>query len=168
MSIVSSALDPSIAIVFSSQDIISGDVSVVEPGSVDNGDSDAIVGGTRKADVLLGGGGNDTLDGGRGNDRLNGQSGDDVMTGGRDNDTFVFGPGFGDDVIRDFDANARGGQDLLDVSALGVTAEDFDARVVIEDLGKNTLVTIGDHSILLLGVDGKGKQVITESDFLLS
>ena len=43
------------------------------------------------------------------------------MNGGAGNDTFVFGPGFGADTINGFDANPTGGQDLLDISDLGVT-----------------------------------------------
>ena len=57
--------------------------------------------------------GNDTLDGGAGNDTL---------IGGAGNDVFKFLAGFGQDTITDFDANPAGGQDLMDISALGITA----------------------------------------------
>ncbi len=99
--------------------------------------------GDRKANVLTGDTGDDILKGKGGNDTLTGGAGNDAMDGGNGDDTFVFGPGFGHDTIMlGFDANARGGQDLLDVSDLGITAGDFATKVVIEVLGNDTLVTI--------------------------
>ena len=89
------------------------------------------------------------------------------MNGGTDSDTFVFTAGFGNDVITGFDANAIGGQDLLDISALGITAATFAASVTIADLGNDTLVTIGGDSILLIGVTGTPPNSITQDDFSL-
>jgi Ca2+-binding RTX toxin-like protein len=89
------------------------------------------------------------------------------MNGGTDNDTFVFAAGFGNDVITGFDANPTGGQDLLDIGALGITAASFATDVIIADLGNDTLVTIGTDSILLLGVNGVGANAITQLDFIL-
>ncbi len=81
---------------------------------------------------------------------------------------FVFSSGFGHDTISGFDANpGGGGQDFLDLMAYDITSVDFADRVSIVDLGANTMVTIdGLDSILLLGVNGTGTNVITESDFL--
>ena len=155
------------------QDVIQGNVTVT-PGDGDVGN--AINGtsgndkldGTREADALNGKAGNDRLYGGRGNDTLNGGSGNDVMDGGSGNDTFVFQAGFGDDRIKSgFDANANGGQDLLDISDLGITEANFATSVAIFDVGRDTLVVIGDNSILLQGVSGSGSNAITQSDFLL-
>ena len=78
------------------------------------------------------------MSGGRGDDALNGGSGNDVMDGGNGDDTFVFAAGFGDDRIKDFDANANGGQDLLDISDLGITSANFATSVTINDLGRDT------------------------------
>jgi Ca2+-binding RTX toxin-like protein len=109
-------------------------------------------------DVLLGAGGNDTLTGGAGNDFLNGGGGNDV---------FVFGAaGFGSDTIQGFDSNPAGGQDLLDISGLGVTAASFAGQVSLTDLGADTLITIGGDSILLLGIGNPA--AIDASDFLLA
>jgi hypothetical protein len=83
------------------------------------------------------------------------------MDGGTGNDTFVFAPNFGQDVINGFDANPTGGQDILDVRGLGITA----ANVTITDLGNDTLVTIGTDSITLVGVNGVGANSITIDDF---
>ncbi len=77
----------------------------------------------------------------------------------------------GGDVIGDFDANPAGGQDLLNVVSFGLTAADFNAggRVVITDLGADTLVTIdGINSITLLNVSGTAPAVVTVADFVLA
>jgi hypothetical protein len=53
-------------------------------------------------------------------------------------------PAFGNDLIGDFDAVGAGTlatQDLLDLSALGVTSANFGAHVVITDLGNDMLIT---------------------------
>ena len=126
--------------------------------------------------VVTGGAGIDTLNGGAGNDILDGGAGNDIMNGGSGNDTFVFAPGFGSDVIGGFDANPAGGQDRLDLSALGITAANFADSVVITDLGANTLVEIDvdglgtvTGSILLQGVNGAGANTITQQqDFILA
>jgi Ca2+-binding RTX toxin-like protein len=117
------------------------------------------------ADTLIGNGGVDSLTGGAGADILIGGAGNDVMNGGTENDTFVFAAGFGNDTISQFDANATRGQDLLDVSGLGITATNFAASVTITDLGADTLVTIGADSITLLGVNGVGANTIAIDDF---
>jgi Ca2+-binding RTX toxin-like protein len=142
-----------------------------------NGLGNVITGGTG-TNILSGGGGSDTLignvgvdslTGGDGADILIGGAGNDVMNGGTGADTFVFAAGFGNDVISGFDANPTGGQDLLDVSALGVDADNFAARVSIADLGADTLVMIdGTDSILLQGVNGVGANIITQQDFIFA
>ena len=91
------------------------------------------------------------------------------MNGGAGNDVFEFASGFGNDVINGFDADpAGGGQDLLDVRSLGITAANFASRVAIADLGADMRVTIdGINTITLIGVNGSGANTITQSDFLL-
>ncbi|HEX7890073.1 MAG TPA: hypothetical protein VF522_12000, partial [Ramlibacter sp.] len=82
--------------------------------------------------------------------------------------------GFGADRISDFDAIALGGQDRLDISALGITAATFGASVSITlanldaIAGLDTLVTIGSNSIALFGVNGVGDNVVTAADFILA
>jgi Ca2+-binding RTX toxin-like protein len=123
--------------------------------------------GNASANFITGGAGVDVLNGGGGNDHLTGGAGDDVMNGGTGNDMFVFGLGFGHDMISGYDANPTGGQDLMDLTNFGIDHADFAARVSIVDLGVNTMVTIDhDSSILLLGVNGNGLNLITESDFI--
>jgi len=138
------------------------------------GDDDILGGGGN--DTLNGGAGSDELNGGAGNDRLVGGTGNDVLTGGAGNDTFVFGSGFGNDFIQDFDANPVGGQDLIDLTAFGIAADQFANRVTIQGFGTTiTQVTVAD------GVDAGGNAVaggqitlvgirsttVTAEDFLL-
>jgi Ca2+-binding RTX toxin-like protein len=125
-------------------------------------------------DALAGGDGVDTLTGGVGNDTLNGGRGNDVLDGGPGSDVFVFAPSFGADRIADFDANPAGGQDLIDVRALGITAANFAASVTIAIGnfdgvgGLDTLLTIGADSITLSALNGAGPNAITQADFLLA
>lgn len=62
-------------------------------------------------DTIYGGAGNDTIYGDIGDDFLSGDKGDDTLIGGKGsdtlqggmgNDTYVFGRGFGNDVILNF------------------------------------------------------------------
>ena len=117
---------------------------------------------------LKGGTGNDTLRGMDGNDRLEGGAGNDSLQGGAGNDIFVFAaPGFGADTIAGgFDFDPAGGQDLFDISGLGITASNFSSSVTIADLGADLRVTIGTAgSFLIQGVGDPS--VITIDDFLL-
>ena len=122
-----------------------------------SGGANSIVGGAG-ADILSGAGGNDTLTGGAGNDALNGGAG---------NDTFVFAPGFGSDNIAGFDANPTGGQDLIDLTAFGITsAAQFAQRVMITDIGVHTLVTIDGDPGQTIRLDGIGNAAtVTVDDF---
>jgi phosphodiesterase/alkaline phosphatase D-like protein len=119
-------------------------------------------------DKIYGGDGKDDLDGGRGADLLEGGAGNDDMTGGDGGDTFRFAPGFGDDRIRDFDANPAGGQDFLDFRAFGITAAEFDTRVRVLDVGADLLVVIDgnfDQTVRLNGIGSAAN--VTLADFLL-
>ena len=139
-----------------------------------NGGNDALDGNGGN-DTLVGNGGIDNLSGGAGNDVLIGGAGNDTMNGGAGADTFVFAPGFGSDVIAGFDANPAGGQDRLDLSALGIAAANFAASVVVTDLGASTLVEIDvdglgtvTGAIVLQGVNGVGANSVTQQDFILA
>jgi Ca2+-binding RTX toxin-like protein len=133
---------------------------------LNGGEGDDVLQGSTGNDVLDGGNGNDSLSSGAGNDRLTGGAGDDTMNGGGNFDVFVFAPGFGDDTIVGFDANpGGGGQDLLDISALGITAGTFAGAVTVTDLGADLLISIGADSITLANVANPA--VITQADFIL-
>ncbi len=137
-----------------------------------NGAANAIIGGAGD-DVLDGAGGSDTLEGGNGADSINGGGGadiiiggggNDVLDGGTGNDTFVFSPGFGADTIIGFDHNPTGGQDLIDISDLGIT--DFATEVQIASVVGGVQITIGADTITLLG-GGVNTTNITAADFIL-
>jgi Ca2+-binding RTX toxin-like protein len=98
--------------------------------------------------------------------RIAGGGGNDTLAGGGGNDVFVFAADFGNDRVEGFDADAAGGQDLLDISQLGITQASFDAAVTVTSAGSDTLIEIGAQSILLAGVSNPG--VITANDFVLA
>jgi Ca2+-binding RTX toxin-like protein len=110
--------------------------------------ANAITGSTA-VNVLNGMGGNDTLTGGGGDDTLVGGAGDDTMYGTGGNVLFIFNAGFGNDVINDFDANATGGQDFLDLTgftgANDITdAISFASHVHITSVGSVVTVIVDD------------------------
>ena len=130
-----------------------------------NGDNGAdTLNGDGGNDTLNGGAGADTLNGGDGDDIMNGGAGNDIMDGGAGNDRFVFSAGFGSDRITGFDENPTGGQDLIDVSGLGITAANFAAQVSIVNQGGNVVVTIGGQTITLVGETAAN---ITLADFIV-
>ena len=109
-------------------------------------------------DLFLDSAQDDTIIGGGGLDQIN------LQTGG--NDTLVYeGAGFGTDFVFNFDADATGGQDTLDVSALGLTAGDIGGAIQISNSGGSALIEIGADSILLIGVDAG---TIDATDFVLA
>ncbi|AJA08080.1 heme peroxidase [Sphingopyxis fribergensis] len=116
------------------------------------GEGDDALGGGSGDDLLAGGDGDDVLGGGSGDDRLDGGDGDDVMTGGSGDDVFVFGEG--DDRVTDFQL----GEDSIDLSGLGVTAQSFASRVVISQSGNDTLVRIDGNELRLDGVSAANLQ----------
>ncbi|GHB31775.1 hypothetical protein GCM10007094_20620 [Pseudovibrio japonicus] len=79
-------------------------------------------------DRLLGGAGDDILEGGSGNDILRDGAGSDVLVGGSGSDTFCFDDDGELDVINDFVV----GEDLIDLSAAGVSS--FDELDISESL----------------------------------
>jgi Ca2+-binding RTX toxin-like protein len=95
--------------------------------------------GNNLGDKITGGLGSDHLKGGTGDDIITGGGGYDVLTGGGGHDTFIFTPGFGTDVITDFDV----GNDKVDWSAL---MSKYGAPV-LTDHGADVTATFGTNSI---------------------
>jgi Ca2+-binding RTX toxin-like protein len=105
-------------------------------GSFDNDTVDGGIGDDR----LYGGEGDDVVLGGLGDDLIEGNYGNDTITGGGGNDTFRYEHTLdGHDVISDFDGDAVGGQDVLNLDALfdllGVANGDRAGRVNLVDNG---------------------------------
>jgi Ca2+-binding RTX toxin-like protein len=132
-----------------------------------NGDSDAnflqatnvatALNGLDGDDYLFGGSAADILNGGAGRDYLHGGAGDDILIGGTDVDLFDFAPGFGHDVINDF----QDGVDKLQLR--GVISATFAANVQIEQVGADAVVTVGENTITLRGMSASG---LDATDFL--
>jgi Ca2+-binding RTX toxin-like protein len=150
-----------------------GAVALTGVGAIDGGAGADTITGTAFADTILGGSGADRLNGGRGDDTIAGGTDNDALNGGAGFDVFRFEAGFGADTITGFDANpGAGGQDRLDLVALGVTAADFGARVVLATSadGLNTVITVdGVSTITVLAVrPGAAANQISITDFVLS
>ena len=139
-----------------------------------------VIFGSAGGDTLLGQGGNDVLNGGAGADTINGNAGNDDITGGPGNDTLNGGGGanifrlvgnFDADSIAGFDANPANGQDTLNVSALGITAANFAARVTIVAAGTNTTITVRNADNTIAGTVTLVNVVaatVTVADFTLA
>lgn len=151
--------------------------------TLDGGDGDDTLSGNGGSDTLLGGDGADTLNGGGGADILVGGAGDDTLAGGAAGDTIriVGNFAFGNDIVNGFDADATGGQDLIELSGLGVNAGNFATRVSIahfnpagaaDDRAEITIFDTDGSTVLgtlrLNGVNGVGANTVTQTDFLLS
>jgi Ca2+-binding RTX toxin-like protein len=160
-----------------------------------------VINGNANANELFGGAGNDTIDGGDGSDLVDGGEGNDTLSGGAggDADTIIGGVGndtievgsgndiirytaadFGADTINNFDSvgGSAATQDLIDLSALGVTAANFATRVTIADIEDggvdDTLITVRDAAGATLGtirleeVEATGANGVTAADFILA
>ena len=102
--------------------------------------------------MLQGGGGNDTLIGGSGNDTLNGGAG---------NDSFVFAPGFGNDLLQSF-GDVNNNQDVIEVST-AMFANFATLQAAMVQSGANVLISdaIGD----VLTVQGTTIAALGSDDF---
>ncbi|QBC28078.1 hypothetical protein U737_14895 [Methylomonas sp. LW13] len=102
---------------FYTNDIITG---LAGNDRIDGGQGDDHINGGSGNDQIVGGSGNDLIEGGLGNDQIEGGLGDDVIDGGlgddtiinkylyrfgavSGNDTYVFGLGYGHDIVLDTD-----------------------------------------------------------------
>jgi Ca2+-binding RTX toxin-like protein len=133
------------------------------------GGNDALTG-SAGADTIVGQGGTDTINGGAGADIIEGGGNNDTLNGGAGNDTFRYLPvagGFGTDTIANFDANPTGGQDLINLAGLGITAGNFAANVTIANAGGGvTQITVAGHGIIRL--TGIAAAAVTVTDFVLA
>jgi Ca2+-binding RTX toxin-like protein len=139
--------------------------------AIDGGGGNDTITGSAAADVIIGRAGADAINGGLSDDILEGGAGNDTFTllttGG--NDVLRYLAGFGDDIVNGFDANATGGQDLIDLRGLGITSATFGSVTITNASipgSTRTLITIsGQGSILLINV---GVAAITTADFILA
>ena len=119
------------------------------------GDGNDTVTGSQYADQLYGQSGNDTLNGDIGNDTLDGGTGSDMLQGGGNDDTYIFGIGYGHDTILDYSTHPyygiqSGGFDTVSFTS-GITPENIEVyRRGMNDLefriiGTDDLLTIKNH-----------------------
>ena len=121
------------------------------------GNANGIIAGGHKGETLDGRGGDDFLFAGNGGDRLIGGDGDDRLSGGHGPDTFVFGPGFGHDIVTDFSH-----ADHIEFDG-GVFQNFKQVQAASHQVGNDTVITLdADNSITLLGVTS---QSLHASDF---
>ncbi|WP_342236057.1 calcium-binding protein [Inquilinus sp. OTU3971] len=124
------------------------------------GAGDDRLGGLGGDDRLVGGDGADIISGGSGGDRIYGGAGDDRIAGGAGADTVVVQPGFGRDVVTDFDG-AGGDVILFDRDVFASFAE---VMAHAADYGADgTVITLdAANKLILLGVD---RAALMASDF---
>ncbi len=96
-------------------------------------DTDDIYNGTIGFDLMFAEAGNDILNGNNGNDYLDGSSGDDMLKGGNGDDTYVFGIGYGNDIISD--NNGSNKIKFTELSASDITS-------YFSDKNRDALLTI--------------------------
>ncbi|XPV69494.1 MAG: calcium-binding protein [Halarcobacter sp.] len=97
-------------------------------------------------DTIYGGLGNDTISTGEGNDTLSGGEGIDILKGGGQNDTYIFGKGYGQDIILDEYFNYIGIQNAGD-----------DKLIIDSGLSVNDLIFKQLDNDLCIGIKEDGK-----------
>jgi Ca2+-binding RTX toxin-like protein len=117
--------------------------------------------------TILGTSANDVLVGTSRNDLMSGLAGNDRLTGGLRNDTFVFSPGFDNDIITDF-SRAGGNRDIIDLSAFGFASfTDVLSHSVVN--GADTVFNFGNGDTLTVQNTAKGTiTTLLVDDFKLS
>ncbi|WP_236341795.1 calcium-binding protein [Paenibacillus plantiphilus] len=131
-----------------------------------------ILNGTSNNDQLLGGAVQEIISGGAGNDLLDGGAGNDILYGGdsydtsytraNGNDTYVFGRGYGQDTIIDYDGTAEN-TDVIKLKA-DITPEDVTLRrngkhLELSISGTNDKLTVSNY------FESSGKYVVESLQF---
>ncbi|MCQ8895793.1 hypothetical protein NQT62_04990, partial [Limnobacter humi] len=117
--------------------------------TIHGGDGNDYLSGDDGNDLLTGGNGDDSLYGGLGTDRLDGGAGNDYLDGGTGNDTYVFGRGYGQDVINHYDLTTG-----------KVDAISFNSGVAQADI-----VVTRFYSDLVLGIKGTTDTIRVSNHF---
>ncbi len=111
-----------------------------------------------------GNGGADNITGSVANDQIRGSAGNDnIFLAAGGDDTMMFALGYGADDIRAFDSDPVGGQDLLNISGLGVTS--LASVTIANGGGGSTLITVGGGTIRLRTTAPAN---ITAADFIFA
>jgi Ca2+-binding RTX toxin-like protein len=120
--------------------------------------------GTPGNDTLVGYAGSDTLSGGIGNDILDGGAGNDTLSGDAGNDTYLFGRGYGEDTIYNYDTTA-GKTDAIqfavDIAPSDIKVTRVGDSLVLTLAGTTDSVTVQSY----FNADGAGAYKVEEIRF---
>ncbi|WP_350335316.1 calcium-binding protein [Coralliovum pocilloporae] len=108
-----------------------------------------VIGSRTGNDDLTGDSGANWLRGFGGDDRLEGAGGNDRLEGGNGDDTFVFAPGFGQDVIDDFTAGA-GSDDVIEFDGVAALSDFSEVLALASDDGTDTTITLDAGNSIVL------------------
>ena len=117
-------------------------------GDVVNGAIENLIGSDHD-DILTGNGGSNAITGGKGDDIMDGNGAPGINIGARNSfgDVFIFAPGDGVDVIKNFDATSsspRGGEDRIDVRAFDFDYEGVTTLAQLVERNEGFSVTVTD------------------------
>lgn len=111
--------------------------------------------GSSYADKLTGNGEDNRIEGGAGNDTLNGKGGNDILSGGLGADTYIFGKGYGSDVIA-ADASNKDDIVVMNDKVTGIKLNE----VTFSTDDHNLTLTAGTDSLTIEGwMDDAGNRV---------
>lgn len=116
--------------------------------SISGDADDNILTAREHGDWLFGLSGNDTLIGSTGNDVFVGGAGSDLMVSRGGINSFLFSGHFGNDRIEGY----RPTDKLVFMGTPGI-GQDYDYRSYTSTIENNTLLSFGDNSVLLVGID---------------
>lgn len=167
----------------SGNDLIQGYGSVVvqlggTPGGSalarDNDRADLLLGGSGD-DTISGGGGDDTIYGGSGDDRLSGGVGNDSMAGGAGADSFLFSLSISTLTVADETGRGEGNRDVVIDFQTGVDVLDFSGlrnfgygvRWEYEEQDDRTIVYFGSPSRQEVEIELRGVSDLTANDIVL-
>ena len=127
--------------------------------------NDFIVGGLG-ADILRGEEGSDQLFGGDGDDQLDGGAGTDVLNGEAGQDTYVFGRGYGQDILRDSPVEQSGPNTIQLTS--GVSPDEVRLQARQSEDGINVVLTINGTEDELTLLDAADPSLLPISQILFA
>jgi Ca2+-binding RTX toxin-like protein len=118
------------------------------------------------ADILRGEEGSDQLFGGDGNDQLDGGADNDVLNGEAGQDTYVFGRGYGQDILLDFPVEQSGPNRIQLTS--GVSPEDIRLQARQSDNSINVVLSVNGTEDELTLLDAADPSLLTISQILFA
>jgi Ca2+-binding RTX toxin-like protein len=113
----------------------------------------------------IGGTGGDALVGNATGNRLDGGAGADSLTGGGGDDIFVFGAGYGADIVTDFVAGS-GTVDEIDLSQLSSLDSLADVLAVSTQIGSSTVLSFA--AGLMLTLHNVSRSSLAAEDFIFA